>query len=303
MSVHTSVHPSARRRAVGLLVVSGIFWGTGGFAGILLSERAGLAPVAIATHRLLIGGGLLLVLAGLCGEKFGWRPSRAIAVRAGCAGVLLAVFQAAYFAAAEATSVGLSTLTVMVSVTVMVTLGTALVERRPVPARAATAVVIAVLGLVLLVGSGAGGGRRVEGAVLALVSSAGFAVLTLDRRELPGEIGRITFTGLGFLAGGALLLPAGLTAGLTVPLHLDTLGILFYLGLVPTALAYAAFFTGLQAGPRAGVVAVLSEPLTAALLGTLLLAERLSTEQWGGAILVLGAIVVQAWPVREAALS
>lgn len=289
-----SVDTSARGRAVWLLVISGIFWGTGGLAGVLLAERTGLMPVAVATYRLLTGGVFMLGLAHLGGERNRWSMTRESLLRIGFAGVLLAVFQAAYFAAAEATSVGLSTLTVMVSVTVLVTLGTALIERRPVPARVATAVVIAVLGLVLLLGTDSGGGR-VAGAVLALVSSAGFAVLTLDRRELPDQIGRISFTALGFLTGGVLLLPVGLMAGMAVPLHPDTLGILIYLGLIPTALAYAAFFTGLRVRPRSAVVAVLLEPLTAAFLGMLVLGEELSLGQWSGAALVLGAIVLQAF--------
>jgi DME family drug/metabolite transporter len=291
-----SVDTSAQGRAVWLLVISGIFWGTGGLAGVLLADRGGLAPVAIAAYRLLSGGVLMLALARVCGERSRRPVTRKSTARAVSAGLLLAVFQAAYFAAAKATSVGLSTLTVMVSVTVMVTLGTALIERRPVPARAAGAVAVAVLGLVLLLGAEAGGGHRVQGAALALVSSAGFAVLTLDRRELPVGVARITFTGMSFLSGGVLLLPAGLAAGMSLPFRADALGVLVYLGLVPTALAYAAYFAGLEAGSRAAVVAVLLEPLTAAILGALLLGERLSAVQWGGATLVLVSIVLQALP-------
>ncbi len=90
-------------------------------------------------------------------------------------------------------------------------------------------------------------------------------------------------------------------AGMAVPLRADTLGVLLYLGLVPTALAYAAYFAGLEAGTRAAGVAVLLEPLTAALLGALLLAERLTAVQWAGAALVLASIVIQARPVRGGA--
>jgi len=221
-----------------------------------------------------------------------------VTVRVVLGGVLLAVFQAAYFASAAFISVGLTTLTVMVLVTVLITLGAALAERRPVPAPAVGSVLIAVVGLFLLLG-GVSGGLRPIGVVLAFVSATGFAVLSLDRRDLPAGLSRSGFTGLSFLTGGLLLLPAGLVAGMAVPLRPDVVGTLFYLGLMPTALAYGAYFSGIhRAGATASVVAVLLEPLTATLLAGVLLGERLSLIQGAGAAMVLVAVVLQAAAAR-----
>ncbi len=277
-----------------LLAIAGICWGTGGLAGLLLAEQAGLAAVPIATHRLLAGGLLLLALAGLAGEQVRIRFSRTVLIRTATAGFLLAVFRAAYFASAQFTSVGLTTLTVMVAVTVLVTFGGAFLEGRRVPVSGIVSSLVAVLGLGLLLNVRADGYRPL-GTVLALISAAGFALLTLDRRDLPSGLGRVGFTGFGFLVGGLLLLPAGLVAGMAVPTHPQALATLLYLGLVPTALAYAAYFAALPtAGSAAAVVAVLLEPVTATALAALLLDERLSPVQGCGAALVLIAILLQA---------
>ena len=148
----------------------------------------------------------------------------------------------------------------------------------------------------LLLGGAAGSGRGslVTGAVLSLVAALGFAVLALDRRPLPARSGRGAVTGWGFLAGGCFLLPAALNSGMAVPAEPETVAALIYLGLVPTALAYAAYFTALDRAAGSGVVAVLLEPLTATLLAGVLLREQMSPVQWGGAGCVLVAVLLQS---------
>lgn len=293
------------RSGTALLILAGLLWGTGGLAGSLLASRAGLHPVAVAAYRLLVGGALITSYAAVAGRLKAVPRTRAAAARVAAAGLLLAVFQAAYFAAVEATSVGLATLTTMVAIPVLVTIGSAALDRRLPTRRAAGSVAIAVGGLVLLLGSPTGpGGDRASGAGLALIAALGFTVLTLDRRApLPG-LERTAATGLGFLAGGVLLLPVGLLAGMELPSQVDVVGALVFLGLVPTAVAYTSYFAGLhRAGAAAGVVAVLLEPLTATLLAVLLGHERLGGAQILGAFLVLASIGIQQVPARATSAS
>jgi DME family drug/metabolite transporter len=71
-------------------------------------------------------------------------------------------------------------------------------------------------------------------------------------------------------------------------------GLVLYLGWVPTALAYALFFTGLLRGvtaSSAAVVAVL-EPLTATALGMLVLGARLGVSELAGGGLLCAAVLV-----------
>ncbi|MEU5346494.1 DMT family transporter [Streptomyces sp. NPDC020766] len=306
MPAHSS--PAAARiprSGAALLVLAGLLWGTGGLAGSLLASRAGLQPVAVAAYRLLVGGALITAYAAAAGRLTTAPRTRAAAARVAASGLLLAVFQAAYFAAVEATSVGLATLTTMVAVPVLVTAGSAALDRRLPTRRAAGSVVIAVGGLVLLLGSPVGAGtNRATGAGLALIAALGFAVLTLDRRApLPG-LDRSAATGLGFLVGGLLLLPIGLVTGMELPPRVDAVGALVFLGLVPTAVAYTSYFAGLhRAGAAAGVVAVLLEPLTATLLAGLLGHESMGGAQILGAFLLLVSIGIQQAPARATSAS
>ncbi|MER5477739.1 DMT family transporter [Streptomyces sp. NPDC002734] len=295
MSTPLSYAPApSRRSGTALLFLAGVLWGTGGLAGSVLASRAGLQPVAVAAYRLLVGGALTTAYAVAVGTFRTGRCTRATAARVAVTGGLLALFQTAYFAAVAATSVSLATLTTMVAMPVLVTVGSAVLDRRRPSPRAVGAIVLAVTGLVLLLGSPAGaGGHRLLGTGLALLSALGFAALTLDRPSpLPGT-DRGAMTGLGFLAGGLMLLPAGLASGMALAPEVDTVGTVLFLGLVPTAVAYTSYFAGLhRAGTAAGVAAVLLEPLTATLLAVLWGHDRLDGTQSLGIVLVLAAIVL-----------
>ncbi|WP_234307387.1 MULTISPECIES: DMT family transporter [unclassified Streptomyces] len=278
-----------------LLVLAGVLWGTGGLAGSILASYTGLAPVAVAAYRLLTAGILLTGYALVTGRLVGVpRLNPQGLVRIAAAGLLLACYQAAYFAAVAATSVGLATLTTMVAVPVLITAGTAFLDRRRPPRRAIVSLVIAFAGLVLLIGSPTPGTHRTVGTGLALVAAAGFAALSLDRREtLPG-LDHVTTIGLGFLAGGLLLLPITLTVGMGIPARPAPIGAVLFLGLVPTAVAYSSYFTGLRhAGPRAAIIALLLEPLTATLLAALVNQEHLSGTQMLGALLILSSTTIR----------
>jgi len=69
--------------------------------------------------------------------------------------------------------------------------------------------------------------------------------------------------------------------------------LLIYLGCVPTALAYALFFTGLRgvAASSAAVIAVL-EPVTAAVLGVVVLGQPLGPAGVAGAVFLCAAAAV-----------
>lgn len=285
---------SMPRNGTLLLVLAGVLWGTGGLAGSVLASYTGLAPVSVAAYRLLTGGALVTGYALVRRRLVGLPREPQGLIRIATAGLLLACYQAAYFAAVAATSVGLATLTTMVAVPVLITAGTALLDRRRPTRRAIVSLLIALAGLVLLIGSSTAGTHRMAGTGLALLAAAGFAALSLDRREpLPG-LDHITTIGSGFLAGGLLLLPVTVTIGMDIPARPAPIGAVLFLGLVPTAIAYSSYFTGLRCtGPRAAIIALLLEPLTATLLATLVNKEHLSGAQMLGALLILSSTVIR----------
>jgi DME family drug/metabolite transporter len=134
----------------------------------------------------------------------------------------------------------------------------------------------------------------VLGVLLALGAAAGFGALALLGRRPVADLDGPTTIGFGFTAGGLLLAAASsLAGGLGFVPTFGSVGLLLYLGWVPTALAYGLFFVGLRgvSATSAAVVAVL-EPLTATVLGVLVLGQRLGVGGIVGAGLLCAAAVL-----------
>jgi DME family drug/metabolite transporter len=328
-SPDAALRASGSRTDLYYVLSAGLLWGTGGLAGSLLGQVAALSPLAVATYRLAGGGLTVLAVLAVTGRLP--RLRRAGWLRVLSVGVLTATYQACYFAAVAMTSLAVATVIAIGAAPVLVLTAEAVGERRRPGSASLVAIGLALLGLALLLGTSghpltrAGGGSLALGLLLALGAAAGFGALALiGRRPVPGLHGLATI-GVGFTAGGALLAVAALVAGaltggpgfgghgfggLEFAPTAASVGLLVYLGWVPTALAYGLFFVGLRgvSASSAAVVAVL-EPVTATVLGVLVLGQRLGPGGMVGAGLLCAAAVVAgvggstSRPVTEAGLS
>ncbi|MEV6879483.1 EamA family transporter [Amycolatopsis sp. NPDC051128] len=276
-----------RARSSAALVIAGVLWGTGGLAGSLLGDLAGLRPLAVADYRLLVGGAVAtLLLKGRPLPRTANAARRILAV-----GALFALFQASYFAAVALSSVSVATMTTIGAAPVFVTLASVRKLRR----WTVVSVVGTLAGLVLLQWS-PGEAISFGGLGCALLAAAGFATLTLVTAKPVEGLEPLSTTAFGCLTGGLLLLPVASWSGMTIPLHADVLAVVCYLGAVPTALAYAAYLRGLaDAHPVLGSLSAVLEPLTAAVLSAALLGERLSGTAWCGAAVLVAALAVGYW--------
>ncbi|MFJ9778103.1 DMT family transporter [Amycolatopsis sp. NPDC101161] len=283
-----SVDMSTRARSSAALVLAGVLWGTGGLAGSLLAQRAGLHPLAVAAYRLLVGGGIATLAVLLKGGTF---PRTAEAgKRLLAVGGLFALFQASYFAAVALSSVSVATMTTIGAAPVFVTL--AAVRK---PGRWTLVSVAGTLaGLVLLRWSPEEPAHLLGGLGFALLAAAGFATLTLLTAK--PVMDPLATTAFGCLIGGLLLAPVAGWTGMALPLHVDVVAIVCYLGAVPTALAYAAYLRGLAtAHPVLGALSAVLEPLTATILAALLFGERLGVTAWCGAAVLVAALAIGYW--------
>ncbi|WP_033261958.1 DMT family transporter [Amycolatopsis vancoresmycina] len=276
-----------RARSSAALVLAGVLWGTGGLAGSLLGQRAGLHPLAVADYRLLVGGAVAtLVLKGRGVPRTSEALRRILAV-----GGLFALFQASYFAAVALSSVSVATMTTIGAAPVMVTLASVRKPRR----WTLVSVISTFAGLVLLQWS-PGQAMSFGGLGFALLAAAGFAALTLLTAKPVDGLDPLSTTAFGCLTGGLLLLPVASWSDMAIPLHADVLALVCYLGAVPTAIAYAAYLRGLAAAhPVLGALSAVLEPLTAAVLSAALLGERLSGTAWCGAAVLVAALAVGYW--------
>ncbi|MFD5247059.1 DMT family transporter [Amycolatopsis sp. NPDC058340] len=287
-----SVAVPTRARSSAALVLAGVLWGTGGLAGSLLASRAGLHPLSVAAYRLLIGGVIATGYLWLTGGLRGLPRTTQARRRLLAVGGLFALFQTSYFASVSLSSVSVATMTTIGSAPVLLAVATVVKTRRLPGAWTAVSLAGSLLGLALLQWT-PGQEINVAGVLFALLAAAGFAALTLVTATRVEGLDPLPTTAFGCLIGGAALTPAALWFGLAVPVQADVLALVVYFGVVPTALAYAAYFRGLEsAHPVLAALSALLEPLTAALLSMVVLGERLGAVGWCGAVVLIAALAV-----------
>ena len=281
------------RRGFLLVVLAALCWGTSGFSGRIVADRAGLGPLDIAWHRMAIGAVVLLAGFALTRRRRSAPPAadRGTAVRLALVGAGLAAYQFAYFAAVATAGVSIATLVALGLAPLLIAVGAALLGHGRPDRATLVALAAALVGLVLLVGISAGadtGTTVVLGALMAVGSALGYAVVTLAGAGVPAGV---PVTLAGFVGGALLLTPLALVVGLRFTDDPVALGVLLYLGAVPSALAYAMFFRGLRTVPGAvASIVTLLEPLTATALATAFLGERLQPAALAGGLLVLAAV-------------
>ncbi|MEU9237425.1 DMT family transporter [Streptomyces subrutilus] len=295
-----SNHSPAAGRSLLYLVVAGAAWGTAGAAASLLFLASDLGPLALSFWR--CAGGLAVLLAVLVVRRPRLRRRPGVARVRPSAGSLIAtgllftLFQAAYFAAVRETGLAVGTVVTLGAGPVLIALGARYWMGERLGRGGAAAVAGALAGLAVLVLGSGGGEVRPLGVGWALLSAAGYAAMTLRARSL-GRRGAggdpLVTTAWSVAVGTVCLLPLAAAEGL-LP-HTADLGrvlwLLVYVATVPTALAYALYFTG-AAAVRAATVSVimLIEPVSAAVIAVLLLGERLTGAVVLGTALLLAAV-------------
>lgn len=275
------------------VLLAAVCFGTSGTAQAL---GPGGAPTSVGAVRIVVGALLLWLIAlALGGRRSGAGVPRELAW---LAGVGVAVYQLAFFAALELTGVAVGTVVAIGSGPAAAGLLGRIVNGERLTGRWAGATALACAGIVLL-GTG-GGGAAVDpaGVALAVVAGVGYASYTvLAKRMIDAGVAPQRAMAAAFGRGAVLLLPVPLVAGVGWVASPEGAALALYLGAVPTALAYLLFARGLRhlsAGETATLT--LAEPLTAVLLGALVLGERPGPMAVAGAALVLAGLLVLAAP-------
>ena len=295
-----------------LIIGAAVLWGTTGTAQDLGDVPA--SPVVVGVARIALGGALLAVIALVLsrsgrgalspgtedrGQNGGWwRPIGPVV-----AGIVaVAGYQACFFAAVDRAGVALGTLVAIGSGPVFTGL-VALVAsgERPV-SRWYPATGLAVVGCALLLAPGGDSELDAAGLGLALGAGLSYAVYTVAAksvlsRGVPGPTVMATF----FLGGAILLAPALLVADTEGLATGKGIAMVFWLGVATTAVSYILFSAGLRRLQSSTVATLsLTEPLTAALLGVVVLGERPGLVALLGALVLLsGLLVISTGPALE----
>lgn len=286
-----------KRRASSLLVLlAAVLWGTTGTAQAFAPESA--HPMAVGAMRLAIGGGALLIFVLLRG-KMSKANSWAVGTTA-IAAASMAAYQPLFFSAVATTGVAVGTVVAIGSAPVLAGLLEYIFRGKKPEHKWWVSTSLAIGGCVILFTHQ----HNVNvvsptGVAMAVGAGLSFAVYTLVSKQLieghaPEEVTALVFSLAALFLSPVLFMyplhwlaePAGWTAAL-------------HLGLLATALAYLLFSKGLTGVPAANAVTLaLGEPLTAAVLGVVLVGEVLTPLAWLGVGLLLFGLAVLSYPSK-----
>lgn len=278
-----------------VVLVGAMLWGTTGTAQTFMPQT--IHPLSVGASRLAVGGFTLLAVM-LVMRKIdlrGW-PWKATLFAA----LAMAIFQPFFFTSVRLTGIAIGTVVTIGSAPVF----TGLIEwlflkRRPTRVWM-TATALAIVGCALLFLNQDGIFVNPVGVALALGGGIMFAIYALVNKEVLEKADSVPAVAVIFSISALMLMPFLFlfeTEGLFTS---NGIAVVFYLGIATTSVAYILFSTGLKCIPSSSAVTLsLAEPLTAALLGVIVVGERLNATSWAGIALLLGGILVLTFSGRK----
>jgi len=296
---HSVLDVHATRRGLGLIALAATLWGTVGVATQGIYRLSTVTPLSVGFFRLVIAAPVLLVACLFLLGRRSWQIEMRDAGLMAMIGAMLALYQVCFFTAIVYTGVTIATLVTLCTAPIMAAVLAVIFTRERLNRTIVISLAIALLGTILLVGipeHGAAGGRLIIGVLFALGSAFGYATMTICSRLIAGNIHPLQTNAIAFGTGALVLLVLTIPSGgpiLSYPT--ESWLLLVYLGLVPTAFAYALFFLGMRVtSATVATIVTLVEPLTATLLAWLIFKEQLGPLGFVGAGLLLAALLLLA---------
>jgi len=280
-----------------LVMGAGFLWG---FMGILakLAYTQSIGPISLAWFRLVVA--IPLLGAFLLVKRYQIRVSRhEIILFIGFGFCSLTVFEALYFTSYSYTTVQHAAALLYTAPAFVAILSRLILKEKFTRSKVA-AVALSVTGALLIVGILRGqplfGSTTQLGDWLAIASGLAYSSWYIFGKVLGETREPAVTTFIAMVFGAILLLPVMLVfEGLHPPTNMYGWELIAIVGLVPTAIAYVLYLTGLKLidATKASVFAIV-EPLTAAVFGYMLLQEMLSYDSIVGFILIISSIVLLA---------
>ena len=276
-----------------LLVLLSVLWGGSFFFnGIIVRE---VPPLTAVLFRVLLAAIMLLPLLRIYGIAWpkglsGWAPFFVIGLFNNVLPFSLIVTGQTYIPSGLASI--LNATTPLFTVVVMAAAGEEALQRRRV-----AGVIIGLVGVVILHGDTLGfETAQSAGIILCLAGAFSYGLAALVARRLPPSsqpLGPATFQ---MLASAVMMLPVALVHDrswqLPMP-HPVTWVAIIGLAALSTALAYIVFFQILKRSGATNVMLVtLLIPVTAILLGYLVLGESVSLREVAGALVICSALLL-----------
>lgn len=271
-----------------MVLLAAMLWGTTGTAQNFISGDA--HPLTIGAFRLMIGGFSLLLFT-LVTRSFIFRsiPWPAALISAAS----MALFQPLFFSSVQLTGIAIGTVVAIGSAPVLAGMIEWLVLKRRPDRIWAIATGMAIIGCILLFANTGAEDVNALGVAMALGAGLSFAIYAIASKSVLESMEAVPAVALIFSVAAVLLMPSLFFFDISYILIPADAGIIIYLGFATTSLAYILFSRGLKRIPSSSAVTLsLAEPLTASVLGVLVVGEVLSGVSWTGIMLLLGGILV-----------
>ena len=288
------------------VLVAAMLFGTTGTAQALGPE--GTTPLSVGVTRILFGG---VAVAAVAFPVAARRARRAPAPRPGLTprawalmaltGLALAVYQPLFFLGTAQNGVAAGTVVALGSAPILAGVAEWLLTRRRPTATWIAATALATTGVVVLGAAGGGeAGTDPAGLAGSIGAGASFAAIAVAQRRLLDD-GWDPFLLVGAMGAGAGVLALGAAFFVDLSWLADPAGlaVALWLGLATIAAAYTLFTWGLS-GLTAATAATLTlgEPLTATVLGVVVLGERLPLPALVGLGVLAAGLALLAWGSR-----
>lgn len=270
------------------VLLGAMFWGTTGTAQTFLPDNA--HPFIISAGRSASGGiPLLIVMILLKKLKLRTWPWKQTLYAAIC----ISLFQLLFFSSVKLTGVAIASVVAIGSAPVF----SGMVEwiffkMRPTKVWGFSTG-LAIVGCLFLFLTKGEVTIDPIGILYSLIAGLIFALYTLTSKSLLQKEEAIPVVAMTFSLSAILLTPFFFIYDISWLADKGNVGIIFYLGLATTSIAYVLYGWGLRKIPASSALTLsLAEPTTAALLGVVVVGEILGVTSWIGIGLLLGSIVI-----------
>jgi len=270
------------------VLLGAILWGTTGTAQTFLPDSA--HPFIISAGRSATGGLFLLIIMVLLKKiKFRSWPWKQTLYAAIC----ISLFQLLFFSSVRLTGVAVASVVAIGSAPVF----SGLIEwiflkMRPTKVWGFSTG-LAIIGCMLLFVTKGEVSINPFGVLYSLIAGIIFALYTMTSKSMLQKEEAMSVVAMTFSLSALLLTPSYFLFDVSWLNDAGNIGIIFYLGIATTSIAYVLYGWGLRKIPASSALTLsLAEPTTAALLGVVVVGEILSTTSWMGIGLLLGSIAI-----------
>lgn len=273
------------------ILLAAMLWGTTGTSQALAPASA--HPIAIGATRLAVGGLFLFVILLISGKinLKNWPVKTTF-----FAALSMALYQPFFFSAVTLTGVAVGTVITLASAPVL----SGIVEWFVFKKRPATvwwiSTFLSAVGCMLLFINDESVYTDPYGILLAIGAGFSFASYTMISEGLVDRFPTVSVVAVVFTLSGLMLAPFLFMFDMTWITEPSGILVSLHLGIFATGVSYLLFARGLRFVPSSTAVSLaFAEPLTATVLGVVIVGERLNDMALVGIILLLVGLGSLIW--------